>query len=199
LIERVEAQVDHGAGAEDYFRALQTINPLHRAVVNMRHTLQQAREMVPDDRDLIVFRDRADELALSTELLHADATHGLQYAMAREAEEQSRTSMRMARSAHRLNLLVALFLPLATVSAVLGMNLRSGMEDASPLLMALVVLAGLLGGLGLWSGIRAMDRPRDHRDAAVAASAPGPVRAEAVLPRPARQPQPPRTKAGKRR
>ena len=54
----------------------------------------------------------------------------------------------MARSAHHLNILAAIFLPLATLASVLGMDIPHGLEDSKPPGTFLLVLAVGLG-LGL--------------------------------------------------
>jgi len=69
--------------------------------------------------------------------------------MAQRAEEQAQNGKRMAGAAHRLNLLAAFFFPIAALTALFGVNLKHGLEDASAPLPFLAVLgAGLiLGGL----------------------------------------------------
>src|SRR4029077_1369179 len=105
------------------FRLLQKVAPLHRTARNLHATLQQAREFVPDDRDLIVARDTSGDIERSFELLHNDAKNGLDYTVALETELQSQRTYEMAVSAHRLNLLAALFFPIATLSAIFDMKL----------------------------------------------------------------------------
>lgn len=58
----------------------------------------------------------------------------------------------------RLNLLVALFLPLATLASVLGMNLSSGLNQGDPRLFYGVTAAGCLLGLGVLRYVRGGDR-----------------------------------------
>jgi Mg2+ and Co2+ transporter CorA len=88
----------------------------------------------------------------------------LEYAVARRAEEQARSSHAMAVSAHRLNLLAAFFFPLATLAAVFGMNLPHGLENVSPPIPFLATLGvGLVMGLflrGLVTADRAAPAPR---------------------------------------
>jgi ABC-type polysaccharide/polyol phosphate export permease len=53
----------------------------------------------------------------------------------------------MALSAHRLNSLVAFFFPIATLTAVFGVNLRHGLEEAEPPYPFLIlIVAGLILG-----------------------------------------------------
>ncbi|MBI2480873.1 MAG: hypothetical protein HYV60_20265 [Planctomycetia bacterium] len=82
-------------------------------------------------------------------MLLAEVKNALDVAVAKRAEEQAVTSHRMSVSSHRLNVLVAIFFPLATLMAIFGANLRHGWEDAWPPIPMLVVIAlGLaLGGI----------------------------------------------------
>ncbi|HUG93713.1 MAG TPA: hypothetical protein VML55_22980 [Planctomycetaceae bacterium] len=155
LLEALERRWREAKTADEYFAVLNAAAPLHRAARNLHHTLQQARESVPADRDLINFRDRAYAVERTAELLCSDTKNALDFAVARRAEEQARSSYRMAVSAHRLNLLAAFFFPIATLSAIFGMELRNGLETLDrpdlPLPFLAVLGLGLLGGLVLTS------------------------------------------------
>jgi Mg2+ and Co2+ transporter CorA len=149
-IDKLEEQVEHAASAEDYFQVLQAIAPLHRTIRNLHVALQQAREMLPLDRELIVFRDQANDLERAAELLHTDAKNGLDYTIAHETEKQSWRIYEMTVASHRLNLLAAMFFPIATLSAIFGMNLGHGLEQwSSPHTFYLVLGIGLVAGLFL--------------------------------------------------
>ena len=126
--EELERDWQDATTAADYFDLLQALAPLHRATRNLHATLQQARELVPADRDLINLRDQAGEIQRTIELLHGDARNGLDYTVAHQAEQQAERTYDMAVSAHRLNLLAAIFLPAATLSAIFGMNLTHGLD-----------------------------------------------------------------------
>ena len=111
---------------------------------------------MPDDRDLINLRDQVGEIERALELLHGDAKNGLDYTVAHQAELQSQRTYEMAVAAHRLNMLVATFFPLATLStifaAVYGMMLahqdNHGMQEVStPALFWCLMGFGLLCGL----------------------------------------------------
>jgi hypothetical protein len=147
-IEKFDAQEDQAASAEDYFAVVEGVAPLLRAAQHLHQVLQQAREMVPHDRALIDFRDRAYTLERQAELLYTAAKNGLDYAVARRSEEMALASHRMATAAHRLNLLAAFFFPVATLATILGVNLKHGFEEAPPPRSFLIfVLAGLACGL----------------------------------------------------
>jgi hypothetical protein len=132
LFDRLDRQEEAATTAREYFGLMSVLSPLVRAARNLHSVLQQAREAKPEDRELINYRDRAYELERSFDLLHSDAKNGLDFAVARQAEEQAASSHRMAVSAHRLNLLAAFFFPLATVSSILGVNMLHGWETVEP-------------------------------------------------------------------
>jgi len=131
-VEQLEKEWQSAASAADYYRLVQTVAPLHRTVRHLYVVLQEARELIPDDRDLINVRDHVGEIERALELLHGDARNGLDYTVAHQAEKQSQRSYEMAVAAHRLNLLAATFFPLATLSsvyaAVFGMMLAHERE-----------------------------------------------------------------------
>ena len=85
--------------------------------------------MIPEDRDIIVARDAAGDIERAFELLQADAKNGLDFTAAQKAELQSQRSYEMAQSAHRLNILAALFFPVTAISSIFGMNFSSGLES----------------------------------------------------------------------
>ncbi|MBY0548322.1 MAG: CorA family divalent cation transporter [Candidatus Obscuribacterales bacterium] len=149
-IEGLERQLHNASCADDYFKLLQAVAPLHRTSRNLHSTLQQAREMTPEDRDVIVARDAAGDVERAFELIHMDAKNGLDYTVAQRAELQSQRSYEMAVSAHRLNLLAALFFPITALSSVFGMNIANGLELFSTKVMFWGVLGvGFLIGLVL--------------------------------------------------
>ena len=162
-VDKLERRVDEAKVAEDYFQALHAGTPLTRSVKNLHQTLQAAREAVSGDKDLIPLRDLAYDLERATDLLHTQARHGLDYTIARRAEEQARQGEHMLASAHRLNLLAAMFLPITALGSVLGMNLSHGLERLpAPITFWVTALAALC--LGAW--IRAsMPRPQRGTDA----------------------------------
>jgi hypothetical protein len=147
-IDTLEERTAQAQQARDYFAILQQVTPLQRTSRNLASALQDAREGIPADRDLIVARDRANSLERGCELLHADASHGLDFTIARQGEEMAKASQDLALAGHRLNLLAAVFLPISAVASVFGMNLVSGLEGiAVPWLFWLALLLGLVIGL----------------------------------------------------
>ena len=134
------------ARAADFHELLAAAAPVLRSARGLHRALQQAREMAREDRALINFRDQAAGLERSAELLMQDAQFGLNYTAARQAEAQAASAAQMASSAHRLNLLAALFLPLTALCSVFGMDIHSGLENRVDVFW---VIVGIGLGLGL--------------------------------------------------
>lgn len=153
-VEKLEDAEDRARVADDYFPILQAITPLHRSARNLHDVLQEAREAARDDRELLACRDHAYVIQRSAELLGSDTKTGLDCAAARQAENEAKSSRQMAVAGHRLNVLAALFFPIATVATIFGMNLESGLEHAlTPALFWAVLVVGVLGGILLRASI----------------------------------------------
>jgi Mg2+ and Co2+ transporter CorA len=160
--EHLEDLLQIASCAADYFHLLQAIAPLQRASRNLHTTLQQAREFIPDDHEIISARDTAGDAERAFDLLQIDAKNGLDYTIAQKTELQSERSFEMSVSAHRLNVLAALFFPIMAVSAVFGMNFPSGLESvAQPWLFWCVLMVGFGAGLLLVRAIS--ERPQIER------------------------------------
>ena len=145
LVDQLQETEDRAKSARDYFNLLNQLNPLVRTTRNLHETLQDAREAVPDDRQLILWRDRAYALSRAAELLHNDAKNALDFAVAQRAEEEAESSRRAATAAYRLNMLAACFFPGATLAAIFGVNLSHGMETWDERYAPLPMIA-ILGG-----------------------------------------------------
>jgi hypothetical protein len=146
-IELLQQAEDDAVTARQYFELLNRLNPLVRAARHLHETLQEGREAVPNDRQLLLWRDRAYTISRSAELLHNDAKNALDFAVAQRAEEEAEASRRALTAAHRLNILVACFFPIATMAAIFGVNLRHGLEEYDRLYAPLPLVAILGGGL----------------------------------------------------
>jgi hypothetical protein len=142
---------DAATTARDYFDLLNKLNPMVRSTRNLHQALQDAREAMPEDRSLILWRDRAYAISRAAELLHADAKNALDFAVAQRAEEEAEHSRRLAAASHRLNILAAMFFPIATLAAIFGMELRNGLElldqQQGPLPMLAILGVGAVLGL----------------------------------------------------
>lgn len=149
-IEELDQRVDAAIRSEEYFRALNELTPLLRAARNLHRTLQDARKAFPDRLELIDVRDRCYAMARSAELSYADATNSLQYTVALQSERQSQAAHQMSVAAYRLNILAAIFFPIATLSAVFGVNLKHTWEEAAaPWPFVALSCVGLLMGIVL--------------------------------------------------
>lgn len=147
-IEKLELQEADALSSDEYFRVISDLLPLHRAARNLHQALQTARQEINDARDLINFRDDAYEIERMSELLHADAKNELDFLIVRRAEEQAKAAYGMGVSSHRLNLLVAFFFPIATLSSIFGTNLIHGFENRhAPWLFLLMLGSGFFFGL----------------------------------------------------
>ena len=135
--------------ALEYFELMSELTAIQRAARHQYAALQEAREKI-DTRDLINFRDMAYNIERQADLLLSDSKNAMELTTARQAEEQAEISYYMSVSAHRLNVLVAFFFPIATLTAVFGVNMDTGLEHYAPPLPFLVTIsAGLLAGLML--------------------------------------------------
>lgn len=154
-IGELEKLEDEAKAAEDHFLILESLSPLHRAIRNMHSVIQELRKRHPEAREVINMRDQAYELERMAELLTTGTKNSLDYKIARSAEEQAVASDRMAVSSHRLNMLVAFFFPLATITSVFGMEIRSGLEKMpQPATFFAVIVIGLLLGVFLMFFVR---------------------------------------------
>jgi len=156
--EALDKEYAQAQDAQDYFAILKKLAPLVHAAKNLHATLQAAREAIPDDRDIISLRDWAYELERSFELLYGDAKAALDYSIAQKAEEEAVLSRQAIQTAHRLNILAAIFFPLTAIGSVFGMNLRSGLEQAPTgsfgSCSCLGSSPGLLSASGYWAASR---------------------------------------------
>jgi hypothetical protein len=122
-----------------------------RTTRNLHATLQEAREAVPGDRQLLLWRDRAYAISRSAELLHADAKNALDFAVALRAEEEAEATRRVEAAGYRLNVLAAMFFPIGALSAFFGMELNNGLAEwdakHAPMPMLAILGVGIILGL----------------------------------------------------
>lgn len=145
-LTELEVAENKAQTATEYHAVLERLAPLVRAARGLHRALQQARDLVKSDRNLINFRDMGAALERNAELLLQDAQFGLNFTVAKQAEAQAATSKQMAATAHRLNILAALFLPLTALTSIFGMEIHSTMPD-NAFSFALICLLGLLLGV----------------------------------------------------
>jgi hypothetical protein len=146
-IDECDLHEDQATTADEYFQVMEQVAPLKRAAENLHQVLQDARKMLPHDRDMINLRDQAYDISRTVELLYDATKNGLELAQTRRAEEQARIGHAMAESAHRLNLLASFFFPLATLTALFGMQFGIGLEQIDPPWpFVAVLIVGVLAG-----------------------------------------------------
>lgn len=136
--------------ATEYHTVLEKLAPVLRTSRGLHRAMQQAREMLKGERELINLRDQAAGIERNAELLLQDAQFGLNFTVARQAESQAATARQMASTAHRLNLLAALFLPLTALASIFGMEIHSKVAD-TPANFWIVCIAGLMMGFVVMS------------------------------------------------
>ena len=140
-------KADHAAKtAAEYHQVLEAIAPVLRSSRGLHRALQQAREFVKTDRDLINLRDQAAGIERTAELLLQDAQFGLNFTAAKQAEAQAQSAQRMANTSHRLNVMAALFLPLTALSGLFSMYVRADVADTTQNFWY-ITSAGVLAGL----------------------------------------------------
>jgi hypothetical protein len=132
--------------AKTLFDVLDQLIPLGRAARNMHLALQAARDGMEDDPFLIEVRDACYDVERNIELLLEDVRNAIQYRTLKEAEEQACLTRETLRASHRLNILIALFLPLTAIGSIFGMNLASGLDNTPNLFWLTLTLGLTLGG-----------------------------------------------------
>ena len=135
--------------ADHFFVLVERIAPISRAMNNLSNALQAARNNAKQDKALIEMRDEAYELQRNFELLLSDSKIGMEYRIAKNAEEQAKASREAVQAQHRLNVLAAIFFPLTAITTVFGMNLNSGLENKGPLVFWTIFFIGLFIGIAL--------------------------------------------------
>ena len=146
-IDEMEQREHSASVAEDYFAVVENLAPIQRAAKNLHQVFQDARQLVPNLREIINYRDSAYNIERTAELLYNVSKTGLDFAIARRAEEQAQASQKMATASHRLNILVAFFFPLATLTSLFGTNLKNGLEnDPGPWPFFILLVSGLVAG-----------------------------------------------------
>lgn len=146
--EALDLKLDTTRDADGLFRILSAAAPMARAAKNLHQVLQSLREATGNDTDIITLRDQAYEIERTVELLRVEAKNALDFDIARRAEEQAVQSQQISTAAHRLNLMAAIFLPITAIASLLGVNMKTGLEDFSTfaywLLMGFSLFLGLL-------------------------------------------------------
>lgn len=142
----LDEEVDKADTADALVKLLRHATPAARTARHLLAALQDARSAI-EDRDLISLRDQAQEIERALELVMADAHLTLKHIEAKSAEAQAEFTRKAAEAQHRLNLLGATFFPITAIGAMLGMNLKSGLESSPTWVFWSVLCAAF--GLGM--------------------------------------------------
>ncbi len=148
IISQLDEREERATTSDEYFEVLERLAPVCRAARHLHHVLQEARKEIPDDDDILNLRDRAYAIERNAELLYEETKNSLDFTVVKRVEEQAASGRYMEVTAHRLNMLVAFFFPIATLTTIFGVNLEHGFErQYSPYLFLGTITAGLMLGL----------------------------------------------------
>lgn len=149
FIETLDQREEKAVTADELFEILEVTAPIFRASKNLYQVMEQVRTTCPDFFEIIDVRNRAYSIQRTAELLYDGTKNSLDFVVAKRAEEEAQVSRHRALSAHRLNSLAAFFFPVATLTAIFGTNLRSGLESAEPpyALLGVIGVGLLLGAI----------------------------------------------------
>lgn len=151
-IREFDRQESAAQSADDYLHILESLAPVARASKHLTEVLGKAREAFPEAIELIDLRDRAYALSRAAELNYQYTRDDMDVAMIRRAEKHTVSNERLAIATHRLNMMAAFFLPLATLSSVFGTTLTEDWTWAhTPNAFLLMLVVGLLAGIVLTS------------------------------------------------
>jgi CorA-like Mg2+ transporter protein len=158
-VDGLERKLAVAAQAQEYFEVLRASTPMLRTARNLHRAMQEAREAC-DDRELINLRDRAGEVERALELVVGEARDGLDYTVARRAEEQTALSLQLSQHSNKLNVIAAVFLPITALTSVFSMTLKSGLEGlADPWVFWSVVGFGTALALTLRARLNKVETP----------------------------------------
>lgn len=146
-VDAMEARAAAAKRASDWFELLHDSAPLLRTARGMSAALQEARDLIKADLHVIAVRDTSQDVERAVELIHGHARSGLDYSIAKSAEDNAQNSKHVVASGHRLNLIAATFLPITALGSLFGMQLEHGFEhwEAPWVFWAVAGVAFLLG------------------------------------------------------
>jgi Mg2+ and Co2+ transporter CorA len=160
-VDVLEARTAKADRASDWFALLHESAPLVRLARGLSSTLQEARDLAKNDRELIALRDTAQEIERAADLVHGHARAGLDFTIAKAAEENATSSKNAVESGHRLNLIAATFLPITALGALLGMNLPHGLESwQAPWVFWGIAAVAFLLGIAVRASLPKSETPR---------------------------------------
>ncbi len=152
---KLEDETESAQDLAQLFDILERLNPLKRSATNMFNALQQARENIGDNPDIIEARDLAYDVSRDFELLLEEVKQSIELRKAKDQEQEAEFSYNALVASHRLNTLAAFTFPLMAISGLLGVNIPSGLEESPVLLFWFVLITSLLSGFALKTWVNA--------------------------------------------
>lgn len=152
-LTHLEHEYENADTALKYFTVLEAIIPLHFAAVRMASALQMARDQIPTNRQVLLWRDESFEIQRESEILQVCTKNALDYHQAKSVEDLSEITFQLSKTSHKLNMMATLFVPMMAICGLFGMNVFSGLEheDRFPLFWIIAAVSILLGiGLNLF-------------------------------------------------
>lgn len=148
--DELEEEVKLATNARQHLTILNDTIIVWHATKNMHITLNQARQLLPEDEKILEFRDWAYAIERNYELLEANARNALDIYQAEQAEEANRIS-------RQLNILAAIFFPLTALASIFGMELDSGIPQDIAFYFWIIVVVGLVMGVTFYGWLRGKD------------------------------------------
>lgn len=149
-LDQLEADYKTADSAVKYFKILEEITPIHFAAIRMASALQSARELVSNNRQVLLWRDETFEIERESEILQNCAKNALDYYQAKSVEDLSKITYSLSITSHRLNQIATIFVPLMAIAGLFGMNIHNGLEDSTSLLpFIFVCILSLILGFAL--------------------------------------------------
>ncbi len=121
-VTALDVELDKASSASEIHDIIDEATPVLRAGRNMMSVIQELRQALPDDLQVLAIRDVAVGVERAADLLVQDAKSSLDFLIAKNSAEQAVAAAAATHEARKLNRLAAFFFPLMTLAAVMGMN-----------------------------------------------------------------------------
>ncbi len=145
MATELDHQAETASAPRQFFRVIRELAPLHRSSRHLLEVMEELRKARPEERELILLRDEAVNVERAADMALVDARAGMDFVIAEAGQLQAQMAQQSAVEAQRLNRLAALFLPMATLAAIFGINRPEDILRMPGL--AALVGAGLVLGL----------------------------------------------------
>lgn len=146
-LNTLDKEYNEANTALQYFNILEEITPVHFAIVRMASALQMARDQLPANRQVLLWRDETFEIQRESEIFQVCTKNALDYHQAKSVEDLSQITFELSKTSHKLNMMATLFVPMMAICGLFGMNVFSGLEDEKhfPLFWGIAIVSILLG------------------------------------------------------